>query len=1128
MKNHWIAFYLIVLFSVPEAAFSQDLPDVIPPSPEAASFGKFSEVPVSLHTGVANISVPIASYSVGDKTFPVSIDYHGRGIQVSEIASKVGLGWALNAGGAVIRQTRGLADDITSYGYLSGGNMLIEALRNDTYLTDYSVRQNINSVENSTQKEFDRVSDVYTIQIGNLNAKFILNYKDNQPLLQSFQDLEIDIIYNSGKIGGFKVIDSEGYIYYFGISKAQIHQPNPNEVARDSDYVNATYSFPEIGSYSSVSPSNYEETYNTWHIMNIESPTGDIVNFHYSPAPQATEFFRRSYDDQDRLSGDVVAYATKLTSYQYQLERIEHRGGEISLTDYSTPRQDLKNATALHKVEIKDHDQNLVKYFELYQSYLTSIADNNYHSQLVNLEPEAAKRLFLDSIVEFGQNHGSKPPYKFTYNAELLPNRHSNSQDLWGYYNGKNNGRFLTFFNYNNKVINRTVDVEKSKAGLLEKITYPTGGSTKLYYGHNEGELGDEFSDVLLPDTNPIQTYSANIGHLNFGGPQNLWNASQYRYEKTFIIDQKLFAFPTVNIWFGDPSKCSSSVVTGNCDFRVYLSGNGNYFELLMGNSSVANVQPGQYTLIVEPQHLNHNPIDIMNNPHHAFGVSFTWKISENNGNFIYGPGKRIEKVETYSSDDRLETVKEYKYENMNGEKSGIIFSVGGFHTIDKYLSNGTLVVEAHGAEPGSPFSTYQGNSIGYSDVIEYNLSGFDDSGKTHHVFTAYKDSGEAYRFPHHAPCDNSFIRGLPLEKSFFKNENGQYKLVSKTVNEFGFPNNDLMSLYTLHANYFSTENALTPNPYSDLVSRSYFRLPMIRPYLEQVYNFINNTTELKSAYKVYVFTGGVINTLKSTNTSYDDNENPALVTTTETEFNYSNHYKPVNIITSTSDGKSMIQKYKYPQDDPTSFAALNAAHIFEPVEVTTYKDRDIDKYPDTNERLSITQTEYGASGQPLKPSKIKVGKGTNNNDIEERIEFIKYDDRGNLLQARKSDGTNITYIYGYNKTLPIAKIENATYSQVSSQVSNLQKKSNLDDDHCRNSGSCDEKNLRTALNNLRKSLPNAMVTTYTYDPLIGVTSMTDPRGMIVYYEYDEFGRLSQTLDEDGKILTETEYQYGQ
>jgi len=69
---------------------------------------------------------------------------------------------------------------------------------------------------------------------------------------------------------------------------------------------------------------------------------------------------------------------------------------------------------------------------------------------------------------------------------------------------------------------------------------------------------------------------------------------------------------------------------------------------------------------------------------------------------------------------------------------------------------------------------------------------------------------------------------------------------------------------------------------------------------------------------------------------------------------------------------------------------------------------------------------------------------------------------------------------------------------------------------------------LRTALNTLRSDLSNAMVTTFTYDPLIGTTSVTAPNGTAQYYEYDTYNRLQSIKDFEGNIVEEHDYNYAQ
>ena len=165
--------------------------------------------------------------------------------------------------------------------------------------------------------------------------------------------------------------------------------------------------------------------------------------------------------------------------------------------------------------------------------------------------------------------------------------------------------------------------------------------------------------------------------------------------------------------------------------------------------------------------------------------------------------------------------------------------------------------------------------------------------------------------------------------------------------------------------------------------------------------------------------------------------------------------------------------------------------------------------------------------GSKILPARIETAKGSNG--LETRIKFHSYYSNGNLKEVSQKDGTSTIYIWGYNGKHVVAKIDNATYkigdpniitSSQESLINNVISAANNE------YTSVDENNLRTKLELLRSGFPKAQITSYTYDPLIGVTSITDPRGRTVFYEYDEFNRLKFVKDQEGNILNENQYIY--
>ena len=64
------------------------------------------------------------------------------------------------------------------------------------------------------------------------------------------------------------------------------------------------------------------------------------------------------------------------------------------------------------------------------------------------------------------------------------------------------------------------------------------------------------------------------------------------------------------------------------------------------------------------------------------------------------------------------------------------------------------------------------------------------------------------------------------------------------------------------------------------------------------------------------------------------------------------------------------------------------------------------------------------------------------------------------------------------------------------------------------------------AYDDIRICPRDASLTTYTFDPLVGMTSQADPAGRTTFYEYDGLGRLLRTRDEQGRILSQQQYHY--
>jgi len=240
-----------------------------------------------------------------------------------------------------------------------------------------------------------------------------------------------------------------------------------------------------------------------------------------------------------------------------------------------------------------------------------------------------------------------------------------------------------------------------------------------------------------------------------------------------------------------------------------------------------------------------------------------------------------------------------------------------------------------------------------------------------------------------------------------------------------------------------------------------------------------------------------------------------------ETQFNWSISQKTINeyydneeetpynfllksTTTNSSQGRVVAQEFLYPDNFASEYSGLKSHDIIAtPVQINTYEGLEND--------LKLVHRQKTEYGNTTLPQRVKTAKG--NDDLEERISFDRYDD-GNLIQSSQEGGVPTAYIWGYDKQYVIAKIENVTYAEIEALPS---------------FGQGFEISQGLSVNQetqLRSSLTNAMITTYSYEPSIGITSMTDPRGNSIFYEYDDNNRLEFVKDKDHNILSKNEYNY--
>jgi hypothetical protein len=224
-----------------------------------------------------------------------------------------------------------------------------------------------------------------------------------------------------------------------------------------------------------------------------------------------------------------------------------------------------------------------------------------------------------------------------------------------------------------------------------------------------------------------------------------------------------------------------------------------------------------------------------------------------------------------------------------------------------------------------------------------------------------------------------------------------------------------------------------------------------------------------------------------------------------------------------TAEGEMIEESYTYPRDGS---ARLWIAGVKDRLLTTETKKNGV--------TVSKSQTLYDNTAHYYPTSQVSYLPDDLNQSVKNII-YDMYDEKGNIIQYRTfpdaSDaaGFPVTMIWGYHKTMPIAKIEGAKLSDIPAYlIDAIVNASNADADALPAAEAAKESDLISALNTFRNdtALKNFIITAYTYDPLVGMTTMIPQGGITEKYRYDSFNRLEKIINVNGVTVKEYKYNY--
>ncbi len=558
----WSLCLLLPALILPAQPRNNLIGDVSLPAPQVGSLGKFGDIPVSPFTGVPDISLPVHTVSEGPLALPLTLQYHASGIKVAELAGWTGIGWTLQAGGAISRTILGYPDENSPYGYYTMGADLTG-----------STQEMIQILEGQA---LDTEPDIFQFSLPGYSGKFYID-QDHQPQLVPRQDLQISW---TGTFDQFVIRTPDGTRYYFGQ-----HPVSGSDATDRTRFQGETF-----------------DVVTAWHLVRVSSYDGifaidlayeaEQYSYHHPASCWYEQFECIGTSGGSSQVSLACAAATTLVDEYHPVHRTNVRGHRLSAVTTTTSevlfvaetsREDLwphedggDPARRLDRIEIRSGD--FCTRFDLTYDYfqdLRQLGDFPIHEL-----PESKRLKLLQARLSSCDGSLVQPPYRFTYSGEetsrviqgttvtrqFLPYRLSKEIDHWGFFNARNENESLPVnvppttvtLPFGSTVsygeANRDVRENAMMSGILRRIDYPTGGHTRFDYEantyHNESVQHDPVWKLEnYPYPNPAEVCGSTEAEQVFTFDPGLLSQATYRLTIGYPGGGCPYAGPSVSMW---------------------------------------------------------------------------------------------------------------------------------------------------------------------------------------------------------------------------------------------------------------------------------------------------------------------------------------------------------------------------------------------------------------------------------------------------------------------------------------------------------------------------------------------------------------------------------------------------